>query len=325
MAEENAEGRRFRLVALDIDGTLLDPRGQLTARTRNTVRAAELVGVTVALATSRRWTPAAPIAAQLWPSDAAYPLDVESDGDTPTRPTATHVLILCDGAMIRRYPDGKVLHMALLPSTLAQAAALTLTAQGLPVMAQYADTADASRESIVACADPIHPEWTATYLEAYRHQTTFAPIEALCAGRPYALRLMAFGPVERLRAVAEALAPLGCGAQITDAGMYGVGELTVFSAAASKGAALVWLAEWLGAPLAETMAIGDGVNDVSMLRVAGLGVAMGGAIPEALAAADVVTAPNSADGVAEALDRYILTPEWAAEPRLVGRPSVRQP
>jgi len=311
VTEDNAEPRRFRLVALDIDGTLLDPDERLTPRTLNAVRAVELVGVTVALATSRRWTPAAPIAAQLWRRAAG-------DAEAARPADAPHALILCDGAMVRSYPDGELLQATLLPAAVAQAAALILARHGLPVTAQYTNAKGASREYLVADADPTHPEWIATYLNYYRRQTTFAPIDELCAGRPDALRLMAFGPVERLNAVADELAPLGCGAQIIAAGMYNIGELMIFAASASKGAAFAWLAERLSVAPAATLAIGDGVNDVSLLRFAGLGVAMGNAVPAALAAADAVTAPNAADGVAEALDRYILTPEWTAHTH-VGR------
>ena len=311
MTEDNAEPQRFRLVALDIDGTLLDPHERLTPRTLNAVRAVELVGVTVALATSRRWTSAAPFAGRLWP-----PTDGDDGAVAPAMPT--HTLILCDGALIRSYPDGELLQATLLPAAVAQAAAETLARHGLPVKAQYAASDDATADYVVADVNPAHPEWSSTYLHDYHRQTTFAPIDELCAGRPDALRLRAFGPTAQLHTLADELASLGCGSQIISNDMYAIGEMMVFAANASKGAALAWLAERLGVAPAETLAIGDGVNDVSMLRFAGLGVAMGNAIPAALAAADVVTAPNTADGVAEALDRYILTPEWTAH-TLVGR------
>ena len=54
------------------------------------------------------------------------------------------------------------------------------------------------------------------------------------------------------------------------------------------------------------MAFGDGLNDVTMLRAAGLGVAMGNACPEALAAADAVTADCDHDGVAAGIARFLF-------------------
>jgi len=62
----------------------------------------------------------------------------------------------------------------------------------------------------------------------------------------------------------------------------------------------------MGVSLAETIAFGDGNNDVEMLRMAGLGVAMGNAVPEALAAADYVTAAVDQDGLAKALRHFRL-------------------
>lgn len=74
----------------------------------------------------------------------------------------------------------------------------------------------------------------------------------------------------------------------------------------TKGRALVALAEALGYTAANVMACGDSDNDLAMIRMAGLGVAMGNAQPEVLAAADAVVADNDHDGVAEAIETYIL-------------------
>ncbi len=70
---------------------------------------------------------------------------------------------------------------------------------------------------------------------------------------------------------------------------------------ASKGTALQHLAEHYNIPLEQTMAIGDNFNDVSMIQLAGLGVAMGNAEPEVKAIADDVTLTNEQDGVAHAI------------------------
>ncbi|EFN56002.1 hypothetical protein CHLNCDRAFT_22679, partial [Chlorella variabilis] len=77
---------------------------------------------------------------------------------------------------------------------------------------------------------------------------------------------------------------------------------------ASKGFGVGWLLDRLGVDPAACLALGDGENDVEMLRLCGLGVAMGNAGPPALAAADAITAPNSEDGVARAIERFVLRP-----------------
>ena len=75
---------------------------------------------------------------------------------------------------------------------------------------------------------------------------------------------------------------------------------------AHKGAAIRQLAEYLGVSVSSVMACGDGLNDVSMLREAGLGVAMANACDEVKAVADVITESCDEDGVARAIERFCL-------------------
>lgn len=74
----------------------------------------------------------------------------------------------------------------------------------------------------------------------------------------------------------------------------------------SKGNAVTALAQYLGYTMDEVMAIGDQANDLPMIEAAGLGVAMGNAIPTVKAAAQVETATNIEDGVAKAIQKYAL-------------------
>ena len=84
-------------------------------------------------------------------------------------------------------------------------------------------------------------------------------------------------------------------------------NLEINSLEAQKGPALLRLAARLGIAPEQTMAFGDDLNDVSMLRAAGIGVAMGNACPEAKAAAALVTASCDENGVAQALDRLLFS------------------
>ncbi len=83
-------------------------------------------------------------------------------------------------------------------------------------------------------------------------------------------------------------------------------NIEINSCNAHKGMALRRFAESLGLSSANCMAFGDGGNDLSMIEEAGVGVAMANACDEVLAAADHVTASNDEDGVAVALERYGL-------------------
>jgi hypothetical protein len=75
---------------------------------------------------------------------------------------------------------------------------------------------------------------------------------------------------------------------------------------ANKGAGMLALARQIGVPPAEIAVIGDGGNDVAMFEQAGLCIAMGNAQPAVKAQADLVTASNSEDGFAMAIERFIL-------------------
>lgn len=75
---------------------------------------------------------------------------------------------------------------------------------------------------------------------------------------------------------------------------------------ASKGATLQALCQKLGIAADEVMALGNAQNDNSMIEYAGIGVAMGNSVPETLAIADVVTADNNHDGVGQAIEKYVL-------------------
>ena len=83
-------------------------------------------------------------------------------------------------------------------------------------------------------------------------------------------------------------------------------NIEINSTDANKGEALRKLAAHLGLDISQTMAIGDGLNDLSMLRAAGVGVAMENACPEAKQAADYVTGSCDESGVAAAIRRFCL-------------------
>ena len=84
------------------------------------------------------------------------------------------------------------------------------------------------------------------------------------------------------------------------------GNIEVSPQGIDKGKGLRRLCEQVGIPLSRVIAVGDSENDLPMLNVAGLAVAMGNAIPEAKRAAAVVVSDNDNDGVAEAIKDYLL-------------------
>lgn len=85
------------------------------------------------------------------------------------------------------------------------------------------------------------------------------------------------------------------------------GNIEINAASCSKGNALRQLCDKLGVPPEQVMAFGDGGNDRSMLEYAGLGVAMGNAEKPLLEVADCVTESNDRDGVARAIEKFVLS------------------
>lgn len=73
----------------------------------------------------------------------------------------------------------------------------------------------------------------------------------------------------------------------------------------NKGTGLAEAARYLGIPMKNIMAVGDGENDVNMLKMAGLGAAMGNAVDEAKAAADIILPSHDEDGIAWAIQKFV--------------------
>jgi hydroxymethylpyrimidine pyrophosphatase-like HAD family hydrolase len=284
----------IRLIATDLDGTLLDPNGALSPRTLAALGAAHAAGVVTVLATARRYTGAEPIARAIGTVAA---------------------VITFDGAQIRGFPDGAILASTRLPAHQGQRAAELMHRYGLRPIAQHSD---ARGEVLIVGPQPEAPEWSRTYLDA-ASLVTPSPLDAICAGRPDPVRVVAFGPAHRVRRVERVIAahpdfaPGAIGANeravdvhVLEAGNYGAAELTVLPAGVSKGAALTEVGRRFGVPLGQVLALGDGVNDISMFRVAGLSVAMGNASKALLSVAHATTASNHEDGAAQAIERYVL-------------------
>ena len=118
----------------------------------------------------------------------------------------------------------------------------------------------------------------------------------------------------------SSLPPIGSISQFFDQGAKGLEKMGLFEVTSSigskalevspkgctKGLGIRWLCQRIGIDIARAAAFGDGGNDVEMLRTVGCGVAMGNAGEAVKAAADCVTAPYDADGIALFIEQYVL-------------------
>ena len=272
----------IKMLVIDIDGTLLNPDGDITAPTREAVQAAQQAGILVTLATARRYCNTRQIADAL----------------------GLHIpLILYDGAMIVEHPRGTILHRETLDADIAQQAVDILVRHGVqPVV--HPDTG--LDEQIWTGPAEFDNLWLEAYFAVFSDMVRRMPYAQLCAGKADPLRVVAFDSEETVLRAASEIAALDCSWTTIKRGNYGSAELVAMCAGCSKASGMVVLAQQFGVPLDQVMAIGDNNNDREMLLRAGWGVAMGQAPQAVRDAARTVTASNAEDGAARAIERYAL-------------------
>lgn len=274
----------IKLIALDIDGTLLTYRSELTPRTRAAIEAAQTQGVKVALVTGRRFGSAHQLIQELQ-------LDV--------------LLISHNGALTKDV------------TTLA-----TLGYHPLKVdLAQQVVHAGRDFGADVICCDDPHGHGVMVlegisasnralqrYLEKYWHAVR--EVENLLDYLDHdPIQMMFSGACDPMDAFAEQLqTALGDRIQLFKTRYRSI-DLTILDAlshTASKGDSLAEIAAQHGIARAEVLAIGDNFNDLTMLRYAGTGIVMGNAEDELKAMGFEVTDTNAADGVAKAIEKHVL-------------------
>ena len=274
----------IRLVAIDIDGTLLDSRWQLPDRNREALCAAVDAGVEVAIVTGRRYDFAKPIFDLL-----------------PCPVTA----IVSNGAIVRT-SGGTTMLRHLLPRPVAWSV--------LEATRAFRDGAaiifDRPRDGQVVFEriDWSHPSRRG-YAERNREFIAEVnPIEAALTEDP--IQVMFNGGVAPMRDLVALLRALPSSAGFTVAVTEYVDRdfslVDVLPAGCTKGSTLQEWAARRGYARDEVMALGDNLNDLEMLEAAGLPVVMGNAVPALLGRGWHVTGTNDESGVAAAVDRFVL-------------------
>lgn len=273
----------IRLLALDIDGTLLTSAKSVSVRTRRALDAARARGVHLVLVTGRRHPAARKVVELL-------------GGEIP--------LVLHNGALI--VEDGRVLRCRPLPLEVALRAIALGREKGADPVVHLGHRAEGrllvegvapSNTLLVYYLDKSHPDVSVVAdLMTALHED---PIQVMFGG--------SLGEMDKVRV------PLGeglAGAARIERTVYpreGVGILDVMSPLVNKAEALAWLQERWGLRASETLAIGDNWNDHEMLERAGVGLVMGNADPEMHSLGLPVLPTNDEDGVAEAIERYVLS------------------
>jgi Cof subfamily protein (haloacid dehalogenase superfamily) len=268
------ESMTIRLVASDLDDTLL--RGDLTVSERviEAIHKARQRGVHFTFATGRMPASTRPYVKQIG-------IEVP--------------IITYNGAMIQEAVSGDIIFRNVIPIETAREVVDWLLNQEIHLHVYRRDEVFVQKMN----------DWSREYARATRVPVEEANLAELLKREHEGVeKVLLFGSYEELEARGEEILERFQGKiRITRSKSH---FLEIIHPEVNKGAALKALAERLDIKQEEVMAIGDNLNDIEMIRYAGLGVAIGNARKEVKEAANIVTGSNQEDGVAQAIEQYVL-------------------
>jgi len=277
---------RFRLLAIDIDGTLVNSRSELTCPTRRAILQAKQAGIRVALATGRRYSQTIHL---------IEPLAI----DVP--------LITASGSLVKDPLDHRTLYKATFDSpTLCEMAEIVDRFGFHPLMC--ADTFDEGFDFYFdqqAAKNPFLDE----YMQFNPRSGRDWPGLIKCPPDGV-FNVFTFGTHAEMLALQSQLEHQMAGrlsTHVLRSPRYSGHICEVAMGGVTKWSAIEWLAALWKIPNDSICAVGDDVNDLAMIRAAGLGIAMGNAQPVVLAAADRIVATHDEDGLVQVVEWLLET------------------
>lgn len=266
----------YKLLALDMDGTLLDSHKHVLPRTREAVNALATRGVAVAFSTGRNPTELSDYTAEL--------------------PGIRYGSCI-SGALVYDFAEEKDVFVRPFPLELALEV-LAIGAQEGAMEHLLTTTASVGRErDIEHMADFGMGIYQDMYVRLCTHADDLARYVRDHQGEVCKINLYHRTPESRAR---TRMRLAGLPLQLADAETT---SLECSPAGVSKAEGLSKLCDHLGITLEQVVAVGDAPNDTQALEAAGCAVAMGNATPDIKALADVMVADNDHDGIVEVIDR----------------------
>ncbi len=265
----------YKLIALDVDGTIRSAASPIAERTRTAVDAVREAGAIVTLATGRAFRSA---------TVNCEVLGIEV-------PIATS-----QGAYIADPVSEEVLRHCPLTAEMALAALDSLD-----------DCIDSGNPQVVAYSpgrlyvDDMS-EWAAGYGQRTNIDVVLVNNLREVSGEGLT-RIVAFGGDDDIEALERDLKPLLSEQVLVMRSLPYFCE--ILHPKGGKENALAWMCDYFGVQRSETIAFGNGYNDIQMLDWVSLGIAVGDAVPEALAAADRIAPPFDEHGVAQVLEQLL--------------------
>ncbi len=276
----------YRLLFLDLDGTLVGPGDLISPRTRDALHQAQRQGCVLVICTGRSRYAAQHIAAQIG--------------------GAVGYGIASNGSVVFQWEHTGALQKFTLTEAVTREAVRLARAHGLAPLCLGLEDDDR-----VIHADRRFP-LPASYLSVQGSRLAFCDDirQEMAARDALPMSIDVHAEAEQgVAALAQAWRQaFGKEVIVYDsfAARFGCWGAYLNPAAASKARAAQWVAAALGIPREQTLAVGDYLNDLDLLRWAGLGVCMGDGHADALACAGHVTGTLAEDGVAQAIERFVL-------------------
>ncbi len=275
---------KWELIAMDMDGTLLKSDKTVSKRSVEALRAAVERGVAVIPATGR--------VARMLPKPVAALRGVR-------------YAITSNGALVVDLQERRAVYRNLMTLRQAERLLALLDSYGLFAEAYCGGVSYSEKGALALAVKAGLPENVLAYImesqrfvESLSGEISRQPFPPEKVNVPYV-------PVELRAELRERILSLS-GLSVTSSEWE---NLEINAASCSKGAALRFLCTKLAVSPSRVLAVGDGDNDESMLRYAGMAVAMENASPALKAAADFVTGTNDRDGVAYAVEKFVLAGE----------------
>ncbi|MGI5959775.1 MAG: Cof-type HAD-IIB family hydrolase [Massiliimalia sp.] len=264
---------KYRVLVLDIDGTLTNSQKEVTPKTRQALETVQKNGVTVVLASGRPFPGIEPIAKEIGlPEYGGY-------------------ILSFNGGNISNARDGKVVYQKTLPTPVIPRLTQFAKEHGIGILSY-------DKEAIVT-SDPENPY---VQIESRINKMPVRKVEDLSAYLTYPTnKCLMVGDGELMGNLEPVAAKLFPELNIYRSEPY---FLECMPQSIDKAHSLEKLLDYLGYTKEQMVACGDGFNDLSMIEYAGLGVAMSNAQPVVKQAADYITGSNDHDGVAMVISRF---------------------
>ena len=275
---------KYKLVCIDIDGTLLNSRKMVTKKTKKVLKEAYDKGVHIVITTGRIF------------NNAAYYSDLLG---------VKSVVIAANGGIIREKDEDKIIYIKELEK--GKCEKILELAEKYNVGAHFHTpdkvfTNNYWQNIITYAAMSFRkPENRKVKTNVIKTKDEWDKVFKEHSKDIVKCIIIEFNKKKKAK-FREELSKIS-GLEIASSGFY---NIEINKEGTSKGEAVKYLADYYGIKREEVIAVGDNENDLSMIKYAGFGVAMGNAIEEVKKEANYVTDTNNNDGVAKLVEKFIL-------------------